>query len=85
MQEMAKAVRQSSRFWTGQNNRVLLACRELDLRKPVYHATACYGHFGRPGFTWEKPKQLTIQPKIQKRLDAANQSNAPKKMRYGAH
>ncbi len=27
----------------------------LDLRKPVYRATAAYGHFGRnePGFTWE--------------------------------
>ncbi|MBM4346742.1 MAG: methionine adenosyltransferase, partial [Deltaproteobacteria bacterium] len=28
----------------------------LDLRKPVYKRTACYGHFGRnePGFTPEK-------------------------------
>jgi len=28
----------------------------LDLRKPIYKATAAYGHFGRtgPGFTWEK-------------------------------
>jgi S-adenosylmethionine synthetase len=26
----------------------------LDLRKPVYLKTASYGHFGRPGFTWEK-------------------------------
>jgi S-adenosylmethionine synthetase len=28
----------------------------LDLRKPVFKQTACYGHFGRnePGFTWEK-------------------------------
>ena len=27
----------------------------LDLRRPVYRATAAYGHFGReePGFTWE--------------------------------
>jgi S-adenosylmethionine synthetase len=27
----------------------------LDLRKPIYSATAAYGHFGReePGFTWE--------------------------------
>ncbi len=27
----------------------------LDLRKPIYRATAAYGHFGRsePGFTWE--------------------------------
>src|ERR1700720_4561030 len=28
----------------------------LDLRKPVYKATAAYGHFGRSGagFTWER-------------------------------
>ncbi len=28
----------------------------LDLRKPIYKATAAYGHFGRtgPGFTWER-------------------------------
>jgi S-adenosylmethionine synthetase len=28
----------------------------LDLLKPIYKQTACYGHFGRnePGFTWEK-------------------------------
>ena len=29
--------------------------RYLDLLKPIYKRTACYGHFGRnePGFTWE--------------------------------
>ena len=27
---------------------------ELDLKKPVYRQTSCYGHFGRPEFTWEK-------------------------------
>jgi S-adenosylmethionine synthetase len=29
---------------------------ELNLRRPVYQATAAYGHFGREedGFTWEK-------------------------------
>ena len=28
----------------------------LDLQKPIYKKTACYGHFGRnePGFTWER-------------------------------
>ncbi len=25
----------------------------LDLRKPIYRATAAYGHFGRPEFSWE--------------------------------
>jgi S-adenosylmethionine synthetase len=30
--------------------------RELDLRRPIYAATAAYGHFGREdqGFSWEK-------------------------------
>ena len=30
--------------------------RDLELRGPIYAATAAYGHFGRsePGFTWEK-------------------------------
>ena len=26
----------------------------LDLRRPIYKATAAYGHFGRDGFSWEK-------------------------------
>jgi len=26
---------------------------ELDLLRPIYKKTACYGHFGREGFTWE--------------------------------
>lgn len=30
--------------------------RKLDLLRPIYKRTACYGHFGRdlPGFTWER-------------------------------
>ncbi len=30
--------------------------QELNLRRPIYQATASYGHFGRDenGFTWEK-------------------------------
>jgi len=30
--------------------------RDLDLRRPIYRATAAYGHFGRelPEFTWER-------------------------------
>ncbi len=28
--------------------------KRLDLRKPVFKATAAYGHFGRPEFSWEK-------------------------------
>ena len=30
--------------------------RDLDLLRPIYRATAAYGHFGRelPDFTWER-------------------------------
>lgn len=34
--------------------------QELQLHKPIYSQTACYGHFGREEFTWEHPKQLVI-------------------------
>ena len=27
--------------------------RDLDLLRPIYRDTSAYGHFGRPGFTWE--------------------------------
>ena len=30
--------------------------RELDLLKPIYKQTACFGHFGRSEFSWEKIK-----------------------------
>jgi len=32
--------------------------KDLDLKKPIYKNTSCYGHFGRDEFTWEKPKVL---------------------------
>lgn len=32
--------------------------KELDLRKPIYSKTSCYGHFGDPQFSWEKIKKL---------------------------
>jgi S-adenosylmethionine synthetase len=34
--------------------------RDLKLRRPIYHKTASFGHFGRndPDFEWEKPKKL---------------------------
>ncbi len=31
--------------------------KELDLLKPIYKQTACYGHFGREEFSWEKIKK----------------------------
>jgi len=32
--------------------------RDLQLKNPIYKRTACYGHFGRPEFPWEQPKEL---------------------------
>lgn len=29
---------------------------ELDLLKPIYKQTACFGHFGREGYSWERIK-----------------------------
>uniref|UniRef100_A0A8C3G6J9 S-adenosylmethionine synthase n=1 Tax=Cyclopterus lumpus TaxID=8103 RepID=A0A8C3G6J9_CYCLU len=34
--------------------------KELGLKRPIYQATACYGHFGREEFPWEKPKTLVF-------------------------
>jgi len=34
-------------------------CRELNLKQPLYQRTACYGHFGRDEFPWEKFKPLS--------------------------
>ena len=32
--------------------------RDLDLKKPGYRRSAAYGHFGRPGFSWEEVSRL---------------------------
>ncbi len=34
--------------------------KELDLQKPIFAKTACYGHFGNPDFSWEKIKKCKI-------------------------
>ncbi len=34
--------------------------KELDLLKPIYAKTACYGHFGKPDYAWEQVKKLKI-------------------------
>ncbi|MCX8163599.1 MAG: methionine adenosyltransferase [Candidatus Micrarchaeota archaeon] len=42
---------------------------DLDLRRPIYKKTACYGHFGReePEFSWEKTdKAALLQEKANK-------------------
>ncbi len=32
--------------------------KTLDLKKPIYQATAAYGHFGRSEFSWEKTDRI---------------------------
>jgi len=32
--------------------------KDLKLKNPIFQETASYGHFGRPIFTWERPKTL---------------------------
>ena len=41
--------------------------KELDLLRPIYRKTACYGHFGRedPDFTWERTDRAEV---LRKRL-----------------
>jgi len=34
--------------------------KELDLLKPIYKQTACFGHFGRNIFPWEKDKNINV-------------------------
>ncbi|MBI3306418.1 MAG: methionine adenosyltransferase [Candidatus Omnitrophica bacterium] len=49
--------------------------KKLNLRRPVYRATAAYGHFGRneEGFTWEN---LDSVAKLQKELKLKDTSTA---------
>jgi len=57
--------------------------KDLDLRQPVYGATACYGHFGRKGFTWEQARELKIPIHVQEALNACNgHSPAAKRAAY---
>jgi len=37
--------------------------KSLDLLKPSYRKTACYGHFGRDEFAWEKTDKVQILKK----------------------
>jgi len=57
--------------------------KDLNLKAPIYHNTACYGHFGRKDFTWEQAKELTIPPHVQEELNACNgHSPAAKRIAY---
>lgn len=38
--------------------------KQLDLLHPIYKKTACYGHFGRPEFSWEKTDKVKQLKKL---------------------
>ena len=40
--------------------------KTLDLKKPIYQATAAYGHFGRAEFSWEKTDKTEALKKVVK-------------------
>lgn len=40
--------------------------KTLDLRRPIYRATAAYGHFGRSEFPWEKTDKISELQKAAK-------------------
>lgn len=44
--------------------------KELDLLRPIYKKTACYGHFGRtePEFSWESTAKAAVLKKAANRL-----------------
>ncbi len=43
----------------------------LDLKRPIYQATAAYGHFGRDEFSWEKLELVPIFKKAAEKLMVA--------------
>jgi len=32
--------------------------KTLNLKRPIYRETSCYGHFGRSQFPWEKTDKI---------------------------
>ncbi len=42
--------------------------KRLDLKRPIYQATAAYGHFGRDEFSWEK---LDLIPMLKAQAEKA--------------
>ncbi len=57
--------------------------KELDLLRPIYRATAAYGHFGRKEFRWERTnraRQLASDLKVSsKRSNGASNGIKPKR------
>lgn len=40
--------------------------KTLNLKRPIYRQTACYGHFGRSEFPWEKTDKISALQKLAK-------------------
>ncbi|MGA2297882.1 MAG: methionine adenosyltransferase domain-containing protein, partial [FCB group bacterium] len=38
--------------------------KRLDLRKPIYSETSCYGHFGKENLSWEKLNLVSLFKKL---------------------
>lgn len=43
------------------SNKVFFIISDLQLNRPIYEKTSCYGHFGREEFPWEVPKELNLK------------------------
>ncbi|KFD49072.1 hypothetical protein M514_10014, partial [Trichuris suis] len=56
------------------NLRAGFIIKELNLRRPIYRATAENGHFGHEDFPWEKAKKLIIPPSIAAKIRGATAS-----------
>lgn len=55
---------------------------QLNLRRPIYQQTACYGHFGHKDYTWEIPKKLKLNKEV---LEALKSKPNPKHAKYSTH
>ncbi|MDO4467678.1 MAG: methionine adenosyltransferase [Bacillota bacterium] len=53
-EELLKIIEKNFNFEVGN------IISELDLKRPIYEKTSCYGHFGDPQFSWEKIKELEM-------------------------
>ena len=42
--------------------------KQLKLKRPIYAQTACYGHFGRNNFPWERLDKVDELKKLTKEI-----------------
>ncbi len=56
----------------------------LDLKRPIYRATACYGHFGRAEFPWEQTNKVDALKEVVKsfNLEERTQVDLDEKKKY---